>query len=107
MGNLEQSASPPPSGVAAYDLVNAIYGNTLYGTWVDYGTPDYNTVYVEQSADGSTDWTNYTSQDVYTYAEVVIYSLPENYYYRFYVVVHYGGSDYTSANSSAEYVFPM
>ena len=108
MGNLacDVSGGAPPSGGAAYDLVNNIYGNSFYGTWTDYGTPDYNAVYLEQSADGSTGWTNYTSGDFYTNS-AEFYSLTENYYYRFYVRANYSGTPYYSAYSDAQFVFPM
>jgi hypothetical protein len=105
MGNLACEGGGGGGGGAATDLVNNIYGNSLYGTWTPYGAPDYSQVYLEQSADGSTGWTNYGDTTVYT-SDVNFYSLTENYYYRFYVVSYYSGTPYTSANSSAEFVFP-
>ena len=109
MGNLacDVSGSAPPEGGAAYDLVNYIgFSDTLYGTWVNYGTPDYNVVYIEQSFNGTDGWTNYNSQTIYTYQEILEYSLSQGYYYRFYVVAYYSGTTYNSAYSNAEYVYP-
>jgi hypothetical protein len=109
MGNLEcGGGGAPPSGGAAYDLVNYIgFSDTLYGTWVNYGTPDYNVVYIEQSFNGTDGWTNYGSQTIYTYQEILEYSLSQGYYYRFYVVAYYSGTTYNSAYSNAEYVYPV
>lgn len=108
MGDVECGGGgepPPPSEPAAYDLVNNIYGNTGYFTWSQDGAPDYETVYVLQSAD-DTDYATYTTGDFYT-PEATFYSLPENYYYKFYVSSHYGGTRVDSSNSSSQYVFPM
>jgi len=104
MGNVEcgGGAPPPPSEPAAYSLVNTIYGDTGYFTWTQDGSPDYETVYVLQSAD-DTDYATYTTSDVYT-AELTVYSLPQGYWYKFYVSSHYGGTRVDSSNSSPEYV---
>lgn len=108
MGNVEcgGGGEPPPSEPAAYNLVNTIYGDTGYFTWSQDGAPDLETVYVLQSSN-DVDYATYTTADVYT-PEYTIYSLPTDYYYKFYVSSHYPGSvRVDSSNSSAEYVFPM
>jgi len=108
MGNVEacEGGGGSPPGDPAYDLINAIYGNTMYADWTNGGMPDSNSCYVEQSADGSTGWA------LYTYGTGLInsaafYGLPDSYYYRFYVDSHYGGTTVTSSNSDPQYVFAI
>ena len=89
---------------AAYNLINYIAGDSGYFSWTQDGTPDYETVYLLQSSD-DTEYATYTTLDVYT-PEANFYSLPQNYYYKFYVSSHYPGpTRVDSVNSSAEYVF--
>lgn len=110
MGNVEgcggaEPPPPPPAEDPAYDLINNIYGNTMYAEWTPGGSPDYYTVYVLQSAD-NIDYPVYTSADAYSPA-ADFFSLPENYWYKFYVSSHYGGTRVDSSNSSEQYVYAM
>jgi hypothetical protein len=109
MGDVECGAgappAPPPSNSPAYDLVNNIYGNTGYFTWTQDGAPGYETVYTLQSSD-DIDYATYVTNTVYV-PELTLYSLPENYYYKFYVSSDYSGTRVDSSNSSSQYVFPM
>ena len=107
MGNVECGGGaeppPPPAESAAYDLVNTIIGDTGDFSWTQDSTPDLETVYVLQSAD-DVDYATYTTADVYTpYAS--FYSLPQGYWYKFYVSSHYPGPvRVDSSNSTADYV---
>jgi len=108
LGNVDCGGAPPPpppSEPAAYSLVNTIYGDTGYFTWTQDGAPGFEQVYLLQSAD-DTDYATYTTTTVYT-PELTVYSLPQNYYYKFYVSSDYSGTRVDSSNSSAEYVFGM
>lgn len=104
MGNVEcgGAAPPPPSEPAAYDLGNEIFGDTGYFTWTQDGTPDFEQVYLLQSAD-DTDYATYTTTTVYT-PELTVYSLPQGYWYKFYVSSDYSGTRVDSSNSFAGYV---
>ena len=94
---------PPPAESAAYDLVNTIIGDTGDFSWTQDSTPDLETVYVLQSSD-DTDYATYTTADVYT-PFASFYSLPQGYWYKFYVSSHYPGSvRVDSSNSTADYV---
>jgi len=95
---------PPPAESAAYNLVNTIIGDTGDFSWTQDSTPDYETVYVLQSM-FDTEYTTYTSADVYT-PFASFYSLPQGYWYKFYVSSHYPGSvRVDSSNSTQEYLF--
>jgi hypothetical protein len=104
MGDVEcgGAAPPPPSEPAAYDLVNYIFGDTGYFTWSQDGSPGFEQVYTLQSVD-DTDYATYTTETVYT-PELTIYSLPQGYWYKFYVSSDYSGTRVNSSNSSAVYV---
>jgi hypothetical protein len=92
------------AGAAAYDLLGPIYGDAMYCDWTAGGSPDYYTAYIEQSADNSS-YTNYNSSTTYD-VFYVFSSLPDSYYYRYFVRSHYGGSYTDSSNSTPEYVNP-
>lgn len=107
MGNVECGGGgappPPPAESAAYDLVNTIIGDTGDFSWTQDSTPDLETVYVLQSAD-DTSYSTYTTADVYT-PFASFYSLPQGYWYKFYVSSHYPGSvRVDSSNSTSDYV---
>lgn len=110
MGNLGRGgggAPPPPPGSnsAAYNLVNTVYGNTLYATWSQDGAPGSEICYVLQSADDR-DYSVYTYGTSYT-LEATFYGLPDSYYYKFYVSSDYSGTRVDSSNSDPQYVFAM
>lgn len=93
------------SGSAAYDLINYIVGDSAYPSWTPGGSPDYYTVYYENSAD-DTSYSFYDSQTVYD-SNAGFYSLTTNYWYRYYVRSHYGGSYVDSSNSVQEFCYPI
>jgi len=93
---------PPPAEDPAYDLVNDIVGVDMFASWTPGGSPDLYTVYVLQSTD-NIDFPNYTSADFYS-PTAEFYSLPEGYWYSFYVSSHYGGTRVDSSNATSYYI---
>lgn len=79
-------------------------GDTIYTTWTPVGSPDYFLVSLYQSGDDVDFPTLYSSNITYP-AYYVYPTVEQNKYYRFDVVSYYGGSNYTSSNSSSVYVY--
>jgi hypothetical protein len=83
-----------------------ISGDTGVFSWTPGGSANDYAVFIEQSSDQS-DWINYVSYR-YVSNPYEQYSLPQGYYYRFFVASYYGESDdirVDSGYSSAEYVY--
>jgi hypothetical protein len=92
-------------GAPAYDLINYIAGDSAYPSWTPGGSPDYYTVEFEYSPDDTT-YTYYGGTTTYD-SNAGLFGLTTNYYYRYYVRSHYGGSHADSSNSAPEFCFPV
>ena len=79
----------------------------MYASWTAGGVPDYYVVNLEESYDNS----SYTLVNYqfayYGYESAEFPYLTENYYYRFYVVSHYGFTYEVSSNSDPSYVYSV